>query len=154
MRVGRPGPARRRVCCFRVAARARPRDRPRGSMPPWRWRRGTAAARRSSTGAAWPPAPAPGSATVTSSSSAWRAAPPPSECGRPRARLPVPGRSSPIVQKIRRDCAEPFTAFEQCLKQNEASVMNCTEHVEQFLLCAEQVKLVTKGDTENFRLQE
>ncbi|CAM5169860.1 unnamed protein product, partial [Eretmochelys imbricata] len=48
------------------------------SRPPWRWRRGTAAARWSSTGAAWPPAPPPGSRTVTSSSSAWPAAPPPS----------------------------------------------------------------------------
>uniref|UniRef100_A0A8C3EZQ7 Coiled-coil-helix-coiled-coil-helix domain containing 5 n=1 Tax=Chrysemys picta bellii TaxID=8478 RepID=A0A8C3EZQ7_CHRPI len=51
--------------------------------------------------------------------------------------------SHPIVQKIRHDCAEPFTAFEQCLKQNQASVVNCTEHVNEFLLCAEQVKLMT-----------
>uniref|UniRef100_A0A8C0J994 Uncharacterized protein n=1 Tax=Chelonoidis abingdonii TaxID=106734 RepID=A0A8C0J994_CHEAB len=51
--------------------------------------------------------------------------------------------SIPIVQKIRHDCAEPFTAFEQCLKQNQASVMNCKEHLNQFLLCAEQVKLMT-----------
>ncbi|XP_053147055.1 coiled-coil-helix-coiled-coil-helix domain-containing protein 5 [Hemicordylus capensis] len=51
--------------------------------------------------------------------------------------------SHPIVQKIRRDCAEPFAAFEQCLKQNQASVMNCSEHVHQFLLCADQVKLAT-----------
>ncbi|XP_074836194.1 coiled-coil-helix-coiled-coil-helix domain-containing protein 5 [Carettochelys insculpta] len=51
--------------------------------------------------------------------------------------------SHPVVQKIRHDCAKPFTAFEQCLKQNQASVTNCTEHVNQFLLCAEQVKLTT-----------
>ncbi|XP_065275579.1 coiled-coil-helix-coiled-coil-helix domain-containing protein 5 isoform X1 [Emys orbicularis] len=51
--------------------------------------------------------------------------------------------SHPIVQKIRHDCAEPFAAFEQCLKQNQASVVNCTEHVNEFLLCAEQVKLMT-----------
>uniref|UniRef100_A0A8C8SC49 Coiled-coil-helix-coiled-coil-helix domain containing 5 n=1 Tax=Pelusios castaneus TaxID=367368 RepID=A0A8C8SC49_9SAUR len=49
----------------------------------------------------------------------------------------------PIVQKIRRDCAEPFAAFEQCLERNEASVMNCAEHVQRFLLCAERVKLAT-----------
>ncbi|XP_062975361.1 coiled-coil-helix-coiled-coil-helix domain-containing protein 5 [Elgaria multicarinata webbii] len=49
--------------------------------------------------------------------------------------------SHPIVQKIRHDCAEPFAAFEQCLKLNQTSVVNCTEHVQQFLLCAEKVKL-------------
>nr|XP_060619839.1 coiled-coil-helix-coiled-coil-helix domain-containing protein 5 isoform X2 [Anolis sagrei ordinatus] len=49
--------------------------------------------------------------------------------------------SHPIVQKIRQDCAEPFTAFEQCLKLNQTSVVNCTEHVQQFLLCADKVKL-------------
>ncbi|CAM4611338.1 unnamed protein product [Lepidochelys kempii] len=62
--------------------------------------------------------------------------------------------SGPIVQKIRHDCAEPFAAFEQCLKQNQASVMNCTEHVNQFLMCADQVKLMTSGDAENLHLQE
>nr|XP_034957548.1 coiled-coil-helix-coiled-coil-helix domain-containing protein 5 isoform X3 [Zootoca vivipara] len=51
--------------------------------------------------------------------------------------------SHPIVQKIRHDCAEPFSAFEQCLKLNQASVVNCTEHVQKFLLCADQVKLAT-----------
>ncbi|XP_044287172.1 coiled-coil-helix-coiled-coil-helix domain-containing protein 5 isoform X1 [Varanus komodoensis] len=49
--------------------------------------------------------------------------------------------SHPIVQKIRHDCAEPFIAFEQCLKLNQASVANCSEHVQQFLLCADKVKL-------------
>ncbi|XP_028576995.1 coiled-coil-helix-coiled-coil-helix domain-containing protein 5 isoform X1 [Podarcis muralis] len=51
--------------------------------------------------------------------------------------------SHPIVQKIRHDCAEPFAAFEQCLKLNQTSVVNCTEHVQKFLLCADQVKLAT-----------
>ncbi|KAL8164131.1 UNVERIFIED_CONTAM: Coiled-coil-helix-coiled-coil-helix domain-containing protein 5, partial [Gekko kuhli] len=51
--------------------------------------------------------------------------------------------SHPIIQKIRNDCAEPFAAFEQCLKENQTSVMNCTEHVQQFLHCADQVKLAT-----------
>lgn len=50
---------------------------------------------------------------------------------------------SPIVQQIRQDCAEPFAAFEQCLKENQASVMNCSDHVNAFLLCADQVKLST-----------
>ncbi|XP_019369373.1 PREDICTED: coiled-coil-helix-coiled-coil-helix domain-containing protein 5 [Gavialis gangeticus] len=49
----------------------------------------------------------------------------------------------PIVRKIRHECAESFTAFEQCLAENQAAVVNCTEHVNQFLLCAEQVKLAT-----------
>ncbi|KAH0628965.1 hypothetical protein JD844_010641 [Phrynosoma platyrhinos] len=53
------------------------------------------------------------------------------------------GVKIPIVQKIRHDCAEPFAAFEQCLKLNQTSVVNCTEHVQQFLLCAEKVKLAT-----------
>nr|XP_025970784.1 coiled-coil-helix-coiled-coil-helix domain-containing protein 5 [Dromaius novaehollandiae]XP_025970785.1 coiled-coil-helix-coiled-coil-helix domain-containing protein 5 [Dromaius novaehollandiae] len=75
---------------------------------------------------------------------------------RPRSRLACRGRAagrrgtegpvlsrSPIVQQIRQDCAEPFTAFEQCLKENQASVVNCTDHVNRFLLCADQVKLST-----------
>ncbi|XP_042748250.1 coiled-coil-helix-coiled-coil-helix domain-containing protein 5, partial [Lagopus leucura] len=48
---------------------------------------------------------------------------------------------SPIVQRIREDCAEPFVAFEQCLKENQESVLNCSEHVNAFLRCAERVKL-------------
>ncbi|XP_060128177.1 coiled-coil-helix-coiled-coil-helix domain-containing protein 5 isoform X2 [Zootoca vivipara] len=55
----------------------------------------------------------------------------------------LPKATNPIVQKIRHDCAEPFSAFEQCLKLNQASVVNCTEHVQKFLLCADQVKLAT-----------
>lgn len=47
---------------------------------------------------------------------------------------------SPIVQQIRRDCAVPFAAFERCLKENEATVTNCSDHVDAFLLCAERVK--------------
>ncbi|XP_039206291.1 coiled-coil-helix-coiled-coil-helix domain-containing protein 5 [Crotalus tigris] len=51
--------------------------------------------------------------------------------------------SHPIVQKIRRDCAEPFTAFEECLKINQSSSIKCSEHLQKFLLCADQVKLNT-----------
>uniref|UniRef100_A0A8C6VIE5 Coiled-coil-helix-coiled-coil-helix domain containing 5 n=1 Tax=Naja naja TaxID=35670 RepID=A0A8C6VIE5_NAJNA len=51
--------------------------------------------------------------------------------------------SHPIVQKIRRDCAEPFTAFEECLKTNQSASIKCSEHLQKFLLCADQVKLNT-----------
>lgn len=44
------------------------------------------------------------------------------------------------MQQIRRDCAGPFAAFEQCLKENEATVTNCSDHVNAFLLCADRVK--------------
>ncbi|NXM66413.1 CHCH5 protein, partial [Serilophus lunatus] len=45
----------------------------------------------------------------------------------------------PIVQQIRRDCAEPFAAFERCLGAHPGSVTECGEHVREFLLCADQV---------------
>ncbi|XP_010595398.1 coiled-coil-helix-coiled-coil-helix domain-containing protein 5 [Loxodonta africana] len=48
--------------------------------------------------------------------------------------------SHPIIRQIRQVCAEPFLAFEECLRQNEAAVGNCTEHVRRFLQCAEQVQ--------------
>ncbi|KAM8793869.1 coiled-coil-helix-coiled-coil-helix domain-containing protein 5 [Eudromia elegans] len=46
----------------------------------------------------------------------------------------------PIVRQIRQDCAEPFAAFERCLRENQAAVANCAEHVDRFLLCADRVK--------------
>ncbi|KAG8509723.1 Coiled-coil-helix-coiled-coil-helix domain-containing protein 5 [Galemys pyrenaicus] len=49
--------------------------------------------------------------------------------------------SHPIIRQIRQACAEPFEAFEECLRQNEAAVGNCAEHVRRFLQCAEQVQL-------------
>ncbi|XP_018428587.1 PREDICTED: coiled-coil-helix-coiled-coil-helix domain-containing protein 5 [Nanorana parkeri] len=49
--------------------------------------------------------------------------------------------SSPIIQKIRSQCAAPFKAFEECLKQNQTAVENCSGHVTEFLQCAERVKL-------------
>ncbi|XP_070429719.1 coiled-coil-helix-coiled-coil-helix domain-containing protein 5 isoform X2 [Equus przewalskii] len=48
--------------------------------------------------------------------------------------------SHPIIRQIRQACAEPFEAFEECLRQNEAAVGNCAEHVRRFLQCAEQVQ--------------
>nr|KAF6446261.1 coiled-coil-helix-coiled-coil-helix domain containing 5 [Rousettus aegyptiacus] len=47
--------------------------------------------------------------------------------------------SHPIIRRIRQACAEPFEAFEECLRQNEAATSNCTEQVRRFLQCAEQV---------------
>lgn len=49
--------------------------------------------------------------------------------------------SHPVIRQIRQACAEPFEAFEECLRQNEAAVGNCAEHVHRFLQCAEQVQL-------------
>ncbi|XP_040202300.1 coiled-coil-helix-coiled-coil-helix domain-containing protein 5 isoform X1 [Rana temporaria] len=49
--------------------------------------------------------------------------------------------SHPIIQKIRSQCVEPFTAFEQCLKLNPTAVEKCSPHVADFLKCAESVKV-------------
>ncbi|KAM5172401.1 coiled-coil-helix-coiled-coil-helix domain-containing protein 5 [Mantella aurantiaca] len=49
--------------------------------------------------------------------------------------------SHPVIQKIRSQCAEPFAAFEQCLKQNQTDVEKCSKHVTEFLQCAESVKV-------------
>uniref|UniRef100_A0A8D2AX00 Coiled-coil-helix-coiled-coil-helix domain containing 5 n=1 Tax=Sciurus vulgaris TaxID=55149 RepID=A0A8D2AX00_SCIVU len=80
---------------------------------------------------------------------------PPSECGQVCGRgwgsgggsgagvfqgLKCPASPSPIIRQIRQACAEPFEAFEECLRQNEAAVGNCAEHVRRFLQCAEQVQ--------------
>ncbi|TKC35299.1 hypothetical protein EI555_021331 [Monodon monoceros] len=46
----------------------------------------------------------------------------------------------PVIRQIRQACAEPFEAFEECLRKNEAAVGNCAEHVRRFLQCAEQVQ--------------
>ncbi|XP_078285544.1 coiled-coil-helix-coiled-coil-helix domain-containing protein 5 isoform X1 [Rhinoraja longicauda] len=55
--------------------------------------------------------------------------------------------SHPVIQRIRAECAEPFMAFEQCLRQNPSSVMNCADHVNNFLACAEKVKVPSPGET-------
>lgn len=47
--------------------------------------------------------------------------------------------SHPIIRQIRQACAEPFEAFEECLRQNEASAGKCAEQVRRFLQCAERV---------------
>ncbi|XP_060109344.1 coiled-coil-helix-coiled-coil-helix domain-containing protein 5 [Heteronotia binoei] len=73
---------------------------------------------------------------VAANPSSWQ-----QECHQLKLDMAKCSSSHPIIQKIRNDCAEPFTAFEQCLKENQTSVMNCTEHVQRFLHCADQVKL-------------
>lgn len=52
----------------------------------------------------------------------------------------MPLSHSPIIRQIRQACAEPFEAFEECLRLNEAAVGNCAEHMRRFLQCAEQVQ--------------
>ncbi|XP_027993757.1 coiled-coil-helix-coiled-coil-helix domain-containing protein 5 [Eptesicus fuscus] len=46
----------------------------------------------------------------------------------------------PVIRQIRQACAEPFEAFEECLRQNEAATGNCAEQMHRFLQCAEQVQ--------------
>ncbi|XP_066233826.1 coiled-coil-helix-coiled-coil-helix domain-containing protein 5 [Saccopteryx leptura] len=46
----------------------------------------------------------------------------------------------PVIRQIRQACAEPFEAFEACLRQNEATMGNCAEQVRRFLQCAEEVQ--------------
>lgn len=47
---------------------------------------------------------------------------------------------SPVIRQIRQACAEPFEAFEECLRQNEVATGNCAEQMRRFLQCAEQVQ--------------
>ncbi|XP_053907918.1 coiled-coil-helix-coiled-coil-helix domain-containing protein 5 [Cuculus canorus] len=75
---------------------------------------------------------------VAASPATWQ-----SDCHRLRLGISRCAAAHPIIRQIRQDCAEPFTAFEQCLKENQTSVMNCSDHVNAFLLCADQVKLST-----------
>lgn len=63
----------------------------------------------------------------------------------------MPRLHSPIIRQIRQACAEPFEAFEECLRQNEATVGNCAEHVRRFLQCAEQVRLPPSPTTVEVR---
>ncbi|KAG8451628.1 hypothetical protein GDO86_003717 [Hymenochirus boettgeri] len=48
---------------------------------------------------------------------------------------------SPVIQRIRTECLEPFVAFEQCLKENQTAVEKCSKYVTDFLRCAENVKI-------------
>ncbi|NXN95673.1 CHCH5 protein, partial [Rhinopomastus cyanomelas] len=71
---------------------------------------------------------------VAASPASWQ-----SDCHSLRLSISRCAAAHPIVQQIRRDCAEPFAAFEQCLRDNEAAVSNCSAHVSAFLLCADRV---------------
>ncbi|KAM6100946.1 coiled-coil-helix-coiled-coil-helix domain-containing protein 5 [Pterocles gutturalis] len=73
---------------------------------------------------------------VASSPTSWQR-----DCHRLRLSISRCAAAHPIIQQIRQECAEPFGAFEQCLKENQASVMNCSEQVSAFLLCADRVKV-------------
>ncbi|XP_056366544.1 coiled-coil-helix-coiled-coil-helix domain-containing protein 5 isoform X2 [Oenanthe melanoleuca] len=54
----------------------------------------------------------------------------------------------PLVRQIRRDCSEPFGAFERCLRTRPQEVAECQPQVTQFLLCAQSVtQNVTSGVT-------
>ncbi|XP_040270833.1 coiled-coil-helix-coiled-coil-helix domain-containing protein 5 isoform X5 [Bufo bufo] len=63
------------------------------------------------------------------------------DCHEQKVKVAQCTSSHPIIRKIRTQCAEPFAAFEQCLKQNQAAVENCSKHVTEFLHCAESVKV-------------
>uniref|UniRef100_A0A8V5GS45 Uncharacterized protein n=1 Tax=Melopsittacus undulatus TaxID=13146 RepID=A0A8V5GS45_MELUD len=65
------------------------------------------------------------------------------DCHQLRLRMSQCASAHPIVQRIRQDCAEPFAAFERCLRENQAAVGRCSEHVNAFLLCADSVKVST-----------
>lgn len=62
------------------------------------------------------------------------------ECHEQKVKVAQCTSSHPIIRQIRTKCAEPFSAFEQCLRQNQTAVENCSKHVTEFLQCAESVK--------------
>ncbi|KAM9514184.1 coiled-coil-helix-coiled-coil-helix domain-containing protein 5 isoform 1-T1 [Guaruba guarouba] len=73
---------------------------------------------------------------VAASPASWQ-----QDCHQLRVRMSRCASGHPIVQRIRQRCAEPFAAFERCLRENEAAVVKCSEHVNAFLLCADRVKV-------------
>ncbi|MBN3284746.1 CHCH5 protein, partial [Polyodon spathula] len=77
---------------------------------------------------------------VASNPSSWQ-----QDCHQLKVKVAHCTSSHPVIQKIRSDCSEPFSAFEQCLKLNQTSVGNCSEHISKFLACAETVKLASLG---------
>ncbi|XP_017695684.1 coiled-coil-helix-coiled-coil-helix domain-containing protein 5 [Chiroxiphia lanceolata] len=62
------------------------------------------------------------------------------DCHRLRLGIAQCASAHPIVRQIRRDCAEPFAAFERCLRDHPGSAGSCHPHANAFLLCADQVK--------------
>lgn len=78
---------------------------------------------------------------VASNPSSWQ-----QDCYQLKVKVAHCTSSHPVIQKIRSDCSEPFSAFEQCLKLNQTTVGNCSEHISKFLACAETVKLSSLGE--------
>ncbi|XP_065585182.1 coiled-coil-helix-coiled-coil-helix domain-containing protein 5 [Cyrtonyx montezumae] len=69
---------------------------------------------------------------VAASPASWQ-----TDCHSLRLSMSRCAAAHPIVQRIRERCAEPFG----CLKENQESVLNCSEHVSAFLRCAEGVRI-------------
>ncbi|XP_061212508.1 coiled-coil-helix-coiled-coil-helix domain-containing protein 5 [Neopsephotus bourkii] len=65
------------------------------------------------------------------------------DCHQLRMSMSRCAAAHPIVRRIRQRCEEPFAAFEQCLRENPAAVVKCSEQVDAFLLCADRVKVST-----------
>ncbi|XP_068130534.1 coiled-coil-helix-coiled-coil-helix domain-containing protein 5 [Hyperolius riggenbachi] len=78
---------------------------------------------------------------VTSKPGSWQ-----QDCHELKVKVAQCTSSHPIIKKIRTECAAPFAAFEQCLKENQAAVGNCSKHVSDFLQCAQSVKVTDHTD--------
>lgn len=53
---------------------------------------------------------------------------------------------SPVIRKIRTDCADDFSVFERCLRENQSSSETCQPHITRFLACAETVDISGLGE--------
>ncbi|XP_056609664.1 coiled-coil-helix-coiled-coil-helix domain-containing protein 5 [Triplophysa dalaica] len=49
--------------------------------------------------------------------------------------------SHPVIRKIQADCADQFSLFERCLRENQSSAETCQPHIARFLACAETVDI-------------
>lgn len=52
---------------------------------------------------------------------------------------------SPVIRKIRTDCASEFSVFERCLRENQSSAEACQPPLARFLACVETVDLSGMG---------
>lgn len=55
--------------------------------------------------------------------------------------VPLFPKKSPVIQKIRQDCASEFVQFERCLRENQDTPTSCSPHVARFVACAETVDI-------------
>ncbi|NXQ51802.1 CHCH5 protein, partial [Anthoscopus minutus] len=55
----------------------------------------------------------------------------------------------PLVRRIRRDCSDSFGAFERCLRERPRDAAECSPHLNQFLLCAQDVTKNGQNDPKN-----